>query len=96
MTVDLVETKYQQWAEGSAQATSEMTWTEKAKARMERIPDLVRGMAVKAIEAHAQEQGLTEVTPRLVEEEEIERLCFYHLVYVGRGRHKSRIALEPH
>lgn len=32
---------------------------------------------------------------RLVEEEGIERLCFYHLVYVGRGRHRSRIALEP-
>ncbi len=31
----------------------------------------------------------------LVEKEEIQRLCFYHLVYVGRGRHRDRIALEP-
>jgi radical SAM protein with 4Fe4S-binding SPASM domain len=32
---------------------------------------------------------------QLVEDEGIQRLCFYHLVYVGRGRHRSRIALEP-
>ncbi|MBI4200094.1 MAG: radical SAM protein, partial [Chloroflexi bacterium] len=32
---------------------------------------------------------------QLVEEQDIDRLCFYHLVYVGRGRHRARIALEP-
>lgn len=32
---------------------------------------------------------------KLVEDEKIERLCFYHLVYVGRGRHRDKIALEP-
>ena len=32
---------------------------------------------------------------QLVEEQRIQRLCFYHLVYVGRGKHTARIALEP-
>ncbi len=32
---------------------------------------------------------------QLVEEQGIQRLCFYHLVYVGRGKHTARIALEP-
>jgi radical SAM protein with 4Fe4S-binding SPASM domain len=31
----------------------------------------------------------------LIEEKGIQRVCFYHLVYVGRGRKRSRIALAP-
>ncbi len=31
----------------------------------------------------------------LVEEQGIHRVCFYHLVYAGRGRHRSRVALAP-
>ena len=68
VTRQRVETKYHQWAEGSAQAASAMTWTEEAQARMERIPDFVRGMVAKAIESYAQEQGLTEITPNILEE----------------------------
>jgi radical SAM protein with 4Fe4S-binding SPASM domain len=33
---------------------------------------------------------------RLVEEEGIERVCFYHLVYSGRGRGIQDTALSPH
>lgn len=68
VTEELIEDKYQQWAVGSAQATSEMVWTEEAVARMERIPDVVRGMVVRAIEAYAQQRGLTEITPEVVDE----------------------------
>jgi radical SAM protein with 4Fe4S-binding SPASM domain len=32
---------------------------------------------------------------KLVEEKGIQRVCFYHLVYVGRGKNRSRIALAP-
>ena len=31
----------------------------------------------------------------LIEEKGIQRVCFYHLVYVGRGRKRPRIALAP-
>ncbi len=31
----------------------------------------------------------------LVEEQGIHRVCFYHLVYAGRGRHWGRVALDP-
>ena len=32
---------------------------------------------------------------QLVEERGINRVCFYHLVYAGRGRHRDRVALGP-
>ncbi len=68
VTAELMEDKYRQWAEGSAQVTREMTWTEEARERMERVPAIVQGMVVKAIEAYARKQGLTEITPRIVDE----------------------------
>ena len=45
-----------------------MAWTEEAQQRMERVPDFVRGMVVKAIEAYATKQGAGEVTSELVDE----------------------------
>ncbi len=68
VTVDLMEAKYHQWAEGSAKATSEMTWTQDATERIERIPDFVRGMVVKAVEEYAKERGLSEITGDVVGE----------------------------
>lgn len=68
VTIELMKDKYQQWAEGSAQTASQMIWTGEALVRMERIPDFVRGMVVKAVEAWARQQGLTEITPTAVEE----------------------------
>lgn len=68
VTVELMATKYYQWAEGSAQASSEMPWTEEARQRVARIPAFVRGMVVKAIEAYALSQGLAEITPDIVDE----------------------------
>lgn len=68
VTVELMGDKYHQWAEGSARATSEMAWTEEARQTVERIPDVVRGMVVRAIEAYAQQCGLTEITPGIMDE----------------------------
>lgn len=68
VTGELMATKYYQWAEGSAQASSKMPWTEEARQRVARIPALVRGMVVKAIEAYALGQGLAEITPDIVDE----------------------------
>lgn len=68
VTVELMESKYRQWGEVSAQATSQMTWTEEAREKIERIPVFVRGMVVKAIEAYTQHQGLTVITPEVVDQ----------------------------
>ncbi len=68
VNAELMEAKYGQWAQGSAQATSEMAWTAEAKERMDRVPAFVRGMVVKAIEAYAASQGLVEITPGTVDE----------------------------
>ncbi len=68
VTAELMNAKYQQWEEGSAQTTSEMPWTEEALSRIERIPPFVRGMVVQAIEAYAKSQGTTEITPRTLDE----------------------------
>ena len=62
VTVDLMDAKYRQWAEGSEQAASQMVWTDEALVRVERIPDFVRGMVVQAIESSAEEQGLDQIT----------------------------------
>ena len=49
-----------------AKATSELTWMPDATERIERIPDFVRGMVVKAVEAYARERGLSEITGDVV------------------------------
>ncbi len=68
VTVDLLEDKYRQWSDGSAQATSELPWTEQARLSVERIPQFVRGMVMQAIEAYARNKGLTEITSDTVDE----------------------------
>lgn len=68
VTPEVIEDKYQEWAKGSARAPSEMTWADDALERMARVPPFVRGMVIKATEAYAQRQGLTEITSVVVEE----------------------------
>lgn len=68
VTVELMDEKYREWAEGSARSTSELVWTESAQSRIERVPSLVRGMVRQAIEAYAQACGIPEVTPEVLEE----------------------------
>ena len=68
VTVELVETKYQQWADGSERATSEMPWTEDASKRIERIPPFVRGMVVQAAETYARSLGLSEISASTLDE----------------------------
>lgn len=68
VTVELMDEKYREWAEGSAKATSELVWTESAQSRIERVPSLVRGMVQQAVEAYAQKRGILEVTPEILEE----------------------------
>ncbi|MEK7778127.1 MAG: universal stress protein [Chloroflexota bacterium] len=68
VTPELMETKYAQWAQGSANAQSKLSWIPEAKERMERVPPFIRGMVAKSIEAYARMKGITEVTSELVDE----------------------------
>ncbi|MDP6788653.1 MAG: universal stress protein [Rhodospirillales bacterium] len=62
VTLDLVEEKYAEWAEGSAKRQSAMKWDAEASARIGRIPDFIRPMVVLEIERCAREMGLDVVT----------------------------------
>lgn len=68
VTLEMVEQKYRQWLEGSANAGSSMAWTAEAWGRIERIPPFIRGMVVKAIEAYAKKRAIHQVTSELVDE----------------------------
>lgn len=62
VTVELMDAKYEQWADGSEGVTSEMPWTADASKRVEPIPSFVRGMVVQAAEEYARSKGLSEVS----------------------------------
>jgi len=53
----LIDAKYEHWGKGSAGQHAEMAWEDEALARVQRIPDFVRGMVIKEIERCAREIG---------------------------------------
>jgi nucleotide-binding universal stress UspA family protein len=67
ITPALIEDKYAQWAAGSAQQKMTMAWTDSASARIDRIPDFVRGMVVLEVERRARATGANEVTDQVLE-----------------------------
>ena len=68
VTVELIDAKYEQWADGSERATSDMPWTPDASERIELIPQFVRGMVVEAAEAYARSLGLSEISASTLDE----------------------------
>lgn len=62
VTLELLESKLRQWSEGSAQIKREAAWTQDALRRIERIPESVRGMVVRATEAYAKDDGIDEIS----------------------------------
>lgn len=67
ITESLVEEKYSEWAAGSKEKQSTMEWDPKARARIEKIPDFVKGMVVLEVERCARELGLDQVTHAAVD-----------------------------
>ncbi len=67
ITEALVEEKYSEWAAGSSRKKSSMVWEESAKARIEKIPEFVKGMVVLEVERCAHELGLEQVTHAAVD-----------------------------
>lgn len=43
-----------------------LKWTEEAKERLSKVPSFIRGMAIKAAERYARENGYKEVTPEIM------------------------------
>ena len=56
------------WAETRQVIEEGLAWTQEALARLARVPDFARGMAHKAIEDYARQQGLEVVDEQVVEE----------------------------
>lgn len=50
----------------AAQAPGQVEWTAEAEARLDRVPFFARGMARKAIEDYARENGITQITPEVM------------------------------
>ena len=48
--------------------TPALTWSDAARARLERIPSFVRGVVAKRVEDWARERGLHVITPELLGE----------------------------
>ncbi|MCU7905375.1 MAG: universal stress protein [Candidatus Thiodiazotropha sp. (ex Epidulcina cf. delphinae)] len=67
ISLALVEEKYAEWSAGSSKQTPSMAWDEEAKARMQRIPEVVRGMVMLEVERCARKLGLEVVNREAVE-----------------------------
>ena len=66
ITPALLDEKYAEWGEGSARQRMSLEWEDKALARIERIPEFVRGMVVLEIERCAREMGKDTVTEEVI------------------------------
>jgi hypothetical protein len=80
ITLDIVEAKYAEWAAGSAKQKRSLPWDSAALERVRRIPDMVRGMAVREIERCARELGHDRVTAEAIEKARCSwaRNCSFH------------------
>lgn len=67
ITLDLVEAKYAEWAAGSAKQERTLPWDSAALERVNRIPDVVRGMVMKEIERCARDLGHARVTAEAID-----------------------------
>ena len=67
ITTDLLSDKYSEWAEGSEKQQQTMPWDKKAEARIQRIPEFVRGMVTKEMERCAAGMGMNKVTLEVLE-----------------------------
>ncbi len=68
VTAELMSDKYQQWGAGSSKQEMTMSWSAEALAKIERIPDFVRGMVIREVECCARQQAAEEITLDLIGE----------------------------
>ncbi len=67
VTSALVDEKYAEWAEGSARQKTTMRWRETALARVDGIPDFVRGMVILEVERCARGVGSEIVDDQVID-----------------------------
>ena len=68
VTASVVDEKFGGWSEGSAKVEKTMRWSAEAEEKVQRIPEMVRGMVVKEIEALAKKKKAFGVTEELLGE----------------------------
>ena len=66
ITPQVVDEKYREWSEGSARQQTHLPWDDAALVRINRIPDVVRGMVILEVERCARESGAATVTPQIM------------------------------
>ncbi len=49
-------------------SSDEITWTEEAKARLEKVPEFVREMAKMGVIKYATDKGINEITPAVMDD----------------------------
>ena len=64
---DFIEQVMQTFQAGSETANETLPWDETAKARLQKVPDMIRGMLIKEIEGWATREGLERVTETAVD-----------------------------
>lgn len=72
ITPAIMETKYEMWGEVSRAIEERhedtIPWTDSARARLERIPEFVRGQVIQAVEGNAQRHGAACVDDAIVDD----------------------------
>jgi nucleotide-binding universal stress UspA family protein/rubrerythrin len=66
VTLDVVEAKYKSWAEGSEGLQCEMTWSDDARARIEKVPEFIRPMVMREIERNAEVLGKHQICSKVI------------------------------
>jgi nucleotide-binding universal stress UspA family protein len=67
ITPALVDEKYAEWAAGSAKQKMNLKWRKTALARIDRIPEFVRGMVILEVEHCARKMGKDTVTEDVID-----------------------------
>jgi len=72
ITPEAMDTKYELWGDGShpieARGGQNVTWTPSALARLDRVPDFVRGQVIEAVEDGAKRLGKDEVDDNVLDD----------------------------
>ena len=61
-----------QGAEAKLAGSGRPTWTGKSRARLDRVPNFVRGMVMKIYNDWAMERGIGEITPAVMDEARVD------------------------
>lgn len=75
------------------EAAETVAWTKEAEARMQKVPQIAKGMAIKAIQGHAIAEGVTMITSAVVDDAMAKLLPPAAMKAIGMGK-KQRPAFD--